>query len=114
MTNDSALNVGEHGAVSPPPQNVGEGYKKAKYEMTEDDLAPPEGFLPGVKFFLERFGHMMSRVVLTVLYVVLIAPIGIIYRFVADPFLLRYPSNRSSMIPWRSKNDSVAEARRQG
>lgn len=100
-----------HGAVSPPPQNVGDGFKKAKHEMTEPDA--PEGFMPNVHFFLERFGHMMSRIVLTLLYVVLIAPIGIFYRFLADPFLLKYPSNKSSFIPWKSDNRDLDHARRQ-
>lgn len=101
----------QHGAVSPAPQNVGEGYRKAKHEMTADDQAPP-GLVGGARFFLERFGHMMSRIVLTVLYAVLIAPIGVFYRFLADPFGETYRG--TSMVPWRSKNSTLDEARRQG
>jgi len=101
-----------HGAVSPAPQNVGEGFKRSKHEMTAAER--PEGFVPNVRFFLESFGHMMSRLVLTLLYIVLIAPIGIFYRFLADPFLSRYPKNGSSYTRWRSTNSTLEEARKQG
>ncbi len=106
--------IEQHGAVSPPPQNVGDGFKKAVYEQSEDDLEAPPGLIPGFKFFMERFGHMMSRIVLTALYVLLIAPIGVIYRFIADPFILSYPANRSSMRPWKEANEDLDSARRQG
>ena len=101
-----------HGAVSPAPQNVGEGFRKSKHEMTAAER--PEGFLPNVSFFLESFGHMMSRLVLTLLYIVLIAPVGIFYRFLADPFLSRYPASKSSYTAWRSSNSTLDEARKQG
>lgn len=114
MSIESPDKLQQHGAVSPPPQNVGDGFKKAKYERTEDDREAPPGLVPGFMFFMERFGHMMSRVVLTVLYAVLIGPIGAIYRFIADPFLLAYPKNKSSMIPWRAQNETLEDARRQG
>jgi len=104
----------QHGAVSPAPQNVGEGFQKAKYERSEDDIVAPPGVIPGFKFFMERFGHMMSRFILTALYIVLIAPIGIVYRFIADPFILTWPKNRSSMKPWRENNETLDDARRQG
>ena len=109
---DAAPKLTEHGAVSPAPQNVGEGFRKSKHEMTAAER--PEGFLPNVLFFLENFGHMMSRLVLTLLYFVLITPIGLFYRFLADPFMGRYPSSKSSFTPWRSKNTTLDEARRQG
>lgn len=112
MSDTATKELPAHGAVSPAPQNIGEGFKKAKHEMTAAE-APP-GLLPKVRFFLENFGHMMSRVVLTVLYVVLIAPIGIFYRLLADPFLSRYPANRSSFREWKSENGTLEAARRQG
>lgn len=102
----------DHGAVSPAPQNVGDGYKKAKHEMTGDEEAPPAGLIAGARFFLERFGHMMSRIVLTVLYFVLVTPVGIFYRFLADPFQEKYTG--TSFRPWKSTNTSVEQARRQG
>lgn len=101
-----------HGAVSPAPQNVGEGYQLAKHERTGEEEQAPPGLVGAVQFFLERFGHMMSRIVLTVLYVVLIAPVGIFYRFIANPFDSNYRG--TSLVPWRSKNSTLDEARRQG
>ncbi|MFH0945815.1 MAG: hypothetical protein V2A76_11505 [Planctomycetota bacterium] len=109
---EAAPKLAAHGAVSPAPQNVGSGFKKSKHEMTAAER--PKGFIPNIRFFLENFGHMMSRLVLTLLYIVLIAPIGLFYRFLADPLMGRYPKSRSSLTPWRSKNTSLDEARRQG
>ncbi len=109
---DTATDMTAHGAVSPAPRNVGEGFKKSKHEMTGADR--PEGLLPSVTFFLESFGHMMSRLVLTILYALLIAPIGIFYRMLADPFLSKYPSSNSSYTEWKSNNSTLDEARRQG
>jgi hypothetical protein len=100
------------GAISPEARNVGEGYRKAAYEA-EAPKAPP-GFVPGLKFFLERFGHMMSRLVLTVLYAVLIAPVGLFFRMLSDPLMTKRTANGSSFTPWKSDNDSVDQARRQG
>jgi len=108
---ETATKLAPHGAVSPAPQNVGEGFKKAKYEMTAAEK--PKGFIPNVRFFLESFGHMMSRLVLTVLYVVLVGPIGIFYRFLGNPFMGRYPRSGSSFTAWRSVNDTLKNARRQ-
>ncbi|MBI4879959.1 MAG: hypothetical protein HY812_09930 [Planctomycetes bacterium] len=108
---ESCTNLAPHGAVSPPPQNVGEGFKKAKYEMTAREK--PKGLVPNVRFFLEQFGHMMSRLVLTILYVLLVAPVGVFYRFLGDPFMRRYPRRGSSFTPWKSANSSLRQARRQ-
>ncbi len=112
MSDPATKAIPQHGAVSPAPQNVGEGFKKAAYEMTEKER--PTGSFAGFRFFMERFGDMMSRVVLTVLYVVLIAPIGVIYRFVTDPLMTRYPKTHSSFVNWHSENDRVEKARQQG
>ena len=110
MSDSATSNLPDHGAVSPAPQNVGEGFKKAKHEMTAAEA--PEGFLPNVKFFLENFGHMMSRFVLTALYVILITPVGVVYRAVADPFLSKYRG--TSFTDWKSENSTLEQARRQG
>ncbi len=110
MPETSVKQLPSHGAVSPAPQNVGEGFKKAKHEMTS--IEAPEGLVPNLRFFLENFGHMMSRVVLTILYVVLITPIGVVYRLVADPFMSRYRG--SSFTRWNAQNSTLDEARRQG
>lgn len=112
MSESQSSEMPSHGAVSPAPQNVGEGFEKAAHERGRSSI--PEGLLPRAGYFLEHFGHMMSRVVLTVLYFLLIAPVGIFYRFIADPFLYRYPKNGTSLTPWRSQNTDIDQARRQG
>ena len=38
--------------------------------------------------FTERFGNMISRAFLTVLYFVVLGPFAIVYRMVADPLHL--------------------------
>jgi hypothetical protein len=54
----------------------------------------------------------MSRIVLTVLYVVLVAPAGLVVALLADPLRIKRWRG-SSWSPWTQDNDSLARARRQ-
>ena len=61
--------------------------------------------------FSERFGHMLSKVLLTVLYFGVLGPFAVFYRLIADPLhLRRRPSNWDE---WVSDNENLAAARRQ-
>jgi hypothetical protein len=64
------------------------------------------------RFTLERIGHLISRTILTALYAILLAPVGLIFRLFADP--LRVGKAPSTWSPWGSRNDSVDQARAQG
>ena len=46
--------------------------------------------------FTERFGNILSRVLLTVLYYVVLGPFAIVYKLVADPLHLRDASRRAT------------------
>jgi len=62
--------------------------------------------------FSERFGQMLSRTLLTLLYFVLLGPFALLYRLAADPLhLRRRPSGNWSA--WTGQNDTLARARRQ-
>jgi hypothetical protein len=72
----------------------------------------PATALGHIQQFLERFGHLMSRIVLTVLYVALVAPPGIVYALFLDPLRAkRRPA--TNWVPWRSHNTTIEAARRQ-
>jgi hypothetical protein len=76
---------------------------------------PKDGDPPAMKALLqfsERFGSMLSRVLLTVLYFGLLGPFALAYRAFADPLRLRRP--RSNWIGWQPSNETVRAARRQG
>ena len=62
--------------------------------------------------FSERFGSMLSRVLLTVLYFGLLGPFALVYRLFADPLRLRRPE--SNWVDWRRDNETLRQARRQG
>lgn len=62
--------------------------------------------------FLERFGHMMSRVILSVLYLLLVAPPGLVYALLLDPLRTK-KRPASNWVPWRSTNETLEAARRQ-
>lgn len=62
--------------------------------------------------FSERFGSMLSRVLLTVLYFAVLGPFALGYQLVADPLHLRR-RRRGNWTTWTSKNDSLKMARRQ-
>ncbi len=62
--------------------------------------------------FTERFGSMLSRVLLFVLYFALLGPFALFYRLLADPLHLR-PRPQGNWSAWRSLNDTLPAARRQ-
>jgi len=62
--------------------------------------------------FSERFGQMLSRVLLTLLYFGLLGPFALLYRLAADPLHLRR-RKAGNWSPWTGQNDTLARARRQ-
>jgi hypothetical protein len=62
--------------------------------------------------FSERFGSMLSRVLLTLLYFVLLGPFALLYRLFADPLHLR--RRESNWVSWRRDNENLRAARKQG
>lgn len=62
--------------------------------------------------FFERFGHMMSRVILSFLYIVLVAPPGIVYALLLDPLRMK-KRPASNWVPYKTNNTTVEAARRQ-
>ena len=63
--------------------------------------------------FTERFGNMLSKLLLTVLYYLVLGPAALVYRAVADPLRLTRPKNGSNWIPWTGTNETLQRARRQ-
>ncbi len=62
--------------------------------------------------FSERFGNMLSRVFLTLLYFLVLGPFAIVYRLVADPLRLRRPS-QTNWWEWDARNETVKAAQKQ-
>jgi len=62
--------------------------------------------------FSERFGSMLSHVLLTVLYFGVLGPFAIGYQLFADPLHLRRRRS-GNWTTWRTKNDTLTLARRQ-
>lgn len=62
--------------------------------------------------FTERFGNMLSRIFLTLLYFLVLGPFAIVYRLVADPLRLRRP-DQGNWWEWRATNETLQAARRQ-
>jgi hypothetical protein len=62
--------------------------------------------------FSERFGSMLSRIFLTLLYFLVLGPFALFYRLAADPLhLRRRPGGNWS--GWVADNETLAAARRQ-
>lgn len=62
--------------------------------------------------YSERFGSMVSRVFLTLLYYLVLGPFALLYQLFADPLhLKRRP--QGNWTGWESRNDTVPQARRQ-
>lgn len=62
--------------------------------------------------FTERFGSMLSRVLLFVLYFGLLGPFAIVYRVVADPLHLKRRKG-GNWSGWVASNETLKAARRQ-
>ncbi|MSR47125.1 MAG: hypothetical protein EXS13_08680 [Planctomycetes bacterium] len=73
---------------------------------------PPLRFMQRLHRFTERFGHLMSRVILTVLYIVLVGPAGLVLSLFGDPLRIRRWRG-SAWHPWTRTNDTLDLARRQ-
>ena len=73
---------------------------------------PRPTFMQRLTRFTERFGHMMSRVILTLLYVVLVGPAGLVLSLFADPLRIKRYGG-TAWVPWTRTNDTLDLARRQ-
>lgn len=62
--------------------------------------------------FSEQFGSMLSRVLLTLLYFLVLGPFALLYQWVADPLHLRR-RKQGNWTTWRTTNDTLRLARRQ-
>jgi hypothetical protein len=62
--------------------------------------------------FSERFGSMLSRMLLFVLYFLLLGPFALVYRLVADPLHLRRRP-QGNWTAWSATNETLSAARRQ-
>lgn len=62
--------------------------------------------------FSERFGSMLSRLLLTVLYYLVLGPFAVVYQRVADPLHLRRQRS-GNWTAWDNRNNSLRAARRQ-
>jgi hypothetical protein len=62
--------------------------------------------------YSERFGSMVSRIFLTLLYYLVLGPFALLYQLFADPLhIKRRPQGNWST--WVATNETVARARRQ-
>jgi hypothetical protein len=80
---------------------------------TPEAASPPPSAMTRLMRFTERFGHMMSRIILTVLYVALVAPAGLVLALLGDPLRIKRWRG-TSWVDWRERNDTLELARRQG
>ena len=60
----------------------------------------------------ERFGNMLSRALLFVLYFLLLGPFALLTRWFTDPLHLR-PRPKGNWTTWEERNETLAAARRQ-
>lgn len=62
--------------------------------------------------FSERFGSMLSRIFLTLLYFLVLGPFALLYQRFADPLRLGRPKD-GNWAAWQADNETLAAARRQ-
>ena len=62
--------------------------------------------------FSERFGSMLSRIFLTLLYYLVLGPFAVFYRLLCDPLHIRRRNN-GNWSAWIARNETLTAARRQ-
>lgn len=72
---------------------------------------PVQRFFQPVTHFLERFGNVVGRTLMTLIYFVAVAPVAIVYRLFTDTLLLKPPA--STYRDWSAVNETLDDARRQ-
>lgn len=65
------------------------------------------------KPFAQRIGDFQARVILTVLYMIILAPYALFIRFIKDPLKMRQSAGRSLWISTSSEPATLEKARRQ-
>jgi hypothetical protein len=65
-----------------------------------------------ITHFLERFGNVVGRTLMTVIYFVAVMPVALLYRLFTDVLLVkRAPA--TTYRPWNAINETLEDARRQ-
>ena len=68
--------------------------------------------MQAILVFSERFGSMLSRIFLTLLYYLVLGPFAIFYRLVCDPLRIKRPTS-GNWSAWVASNETLTAARRQ-
>ncbi|HAC81034.1 MAG: hypothetical protein P8K76_05140 [Candidatus Binatia bacterium] len=69
--------------------------------------------ISSIKIFLARFGEVMGRLVLGVVYFGLLGPVALFVRLFSDPLRRRRPKD-SAFLPRESIHELPRDAGRQG
>ncbi|NOT30224.1 MAG: hypothetical protein HOP15_07235 [Planctomycetes bacterium] len=62
--------------------------------------------------FSERFGSMLSRIFLTLLYFLVLGPFALLYQLAADPLRIQR-RKQGNWAAWQAHNETLSAARRQ-
>ncbi len=65
------------------------------------------------KRFAQKVGDFQARVVLTLLYFIILGPMGVIVRTLRDPLRIKHALRASVWLPKPEENASLEVARRQ-
>ena len=65
-------------------------------------------FTQSIFQFSERFGHMLSRFILTLLYFLFVTPAGLFITLFGDPLKIRRPANSN----WRKIKSDMSDQKR--
>jgi len=57
-------------------------------------------------------GNFQSQVILSVFYLLILAPVGILFGLIADPLKIR-KKNSSNFVKWEHEKQTLKEARKQ-
>jgi hypothetical protein len=73
---------------------------------------PRAAMFKPVFHFLDRFGNVVGRTMMTIIYFVAVAPVALVYKLFTDALLVKKPPT-STYRPWSGINETLEDARRQ-
>ena len=94
--------------ILPDPRGPPSRRKNAMFQPVQQFFA--RLFQP-VLHFLDRFGNVVGRTLMTVIYFIAVAPVALIYKLFTDTLVLKPP--KSTFREWSAVNETLDDARRQ-
>ena len=57
-------------------------------------------------------GNFQAQLILTIFYLILLLPVAILFRFLADPLILRFKDKKTNFVTWEHPKEDLKQAQK--